>query len=241
MSALPAARQVRLLQLASPALPIGGYSYSGGLEWAIESGMVTGVDSAREWIADVLALTLASFEAPLMLEAMRALKPAAAACPQAREHAVAALDEQALAARETAELRLESEQMGYSLMQWLAAVSPAEQAVGLEPSAGAPQAPQRHSLAVAWARAAVRLELEPRDAALGLLWTFVENQVMVLMKALPLGQMAAQRLLFELGPEIERAADQALRLPREHWSSAAPGLAIASMRHETQYSRLFRS
>jgi len=232
MSVRPAA-SLALLQLASPALPIGGYSYSAGLEWGIESGAVRDAAGAREWIADALALTLASFEGPLARDAMRA----AARLPDAdAADALVALNETAIAARETAELRLESEQMGYSLGRWLATVCPDAHGDALLATRLSPLA-----MPVAWAIAATRLGLPERDALLGLFWAFAENQAMVLMKAVPMGQIAAQRLLRALAPDLEAAVGRALALPRDAWSSAAPGLAIASARHETQYSRLFRS
>jgi len=228
-----AAASIALLQLASPALPIGGYSYSTGLEWGVDSGAVRDEARAREWIADVLALSLASFEGPIARDAMRA----AARLPDpGAAHVLAELNATAIAARETAELRLESEQMGYSLGRWLEAVCPEPDGrtaavAGLSPLA----------MPVAWALAATRLGLGERDALLGLFWAFVENQAMVLMKAVPMGQIAAQRLLRSLAPDLQAAVERALVLPRDAWSSAAPGLAIASARHETQYSRLFRS
>ena len=228
-----AAASIALLQLASPALPIGGYSYSTGLEWGIDSGAVRDEARAREWIADVLALSLASFEGPIARDAMRA----AARLPDPEAaHALAELNETAIAARETAELRLESEQMGYSLGRWLEAVCPEP---GGRTAVVATLSPL--SMPVAWALAATRLGLGERDALLGLFWAFVENQAMVLMKAVPMGQIAAQRLLRALAPDLQAALDHALALPRDAWSSALPGLAIASARHETQYSRLFRS
>jgi urease accessory protein len=244
----------RLLQLASPALPIGGYSYSTALEWGIESGEVKDAATALAWIDDALSLTLAAFEAPLMVAALRqarrattgsaAASPASPVAPVPTIAAVAAspadrlvdLNALAIASRETVELRLESEQMGYSLGQWLDA---AFEAPG--PDAALRSRLKPLSLPVAWALAAMRLDLGERDAAVGLLWAFAENQVMVMMKALPMGQMAAQRLLLALGPRVEAAADRALALDEHEWSSSAPALAIASMRHETQYSRLFRS
>jgi urease accessory protein len=234
MSVRPAT-SLALLQLASPALPIGGYSYSAGLEWGIESGAVRDAAQAREWIADALALALASFEGPLMCAALRAAR-GAGSLDDAALATLAGLNAATLAARETEELRLESEQMGYSLGRWLEAVClrPADDA-----AISARLAPL--SLPVAWALAAARLGLDERDALLGLFWTFAENQAMVLMKALPMGQIAAQRMLRELAPDIEAAIERALALPEDGWSSAAPLLAVASARHETQYSRLFRS
>lgn len=243
--ALMTRRSAALLQLASPALPIGGYSYSTGLEWGIESGQVKDEAGAREWVADALALTLARFDGPLMLAALRqarTLHPvdvqdaADSADTDERFEQLAALNAKAIAARETAELRLESQQMGYSMARWFEAVCPDPRTDARLIARLAPL-----SLPVAWAVAAARLALSDEDALLGFVWAFVENQVMVLMKAMPMGQIAAQRLLRSLGPEIDQAIDAALSLTEHDWSSAAPLLAIASARHETQYSRLFRS
>ena len=234
---------IALLQLASPALPIGGYSYSGGLEWGIDSGLVRDEAGALEWVGDALSLGQASFDGPLMLAALRAARHLGDAGDiddaQDAQDALATLvrlNAAALAARETAELRLESEQMGYSLGRWLAAVCPRAADDALIAARLSPL-----SLPVGWAIAAQRLALSDRDALLALFWTFTENQAMVLMKAVPMGQIAAQRLLRTLGPTIDAAIERALALPPADWSSAAPLLAVASARHETQYSRLFRS
>ncbi|HVL57315.1 MAG TPA: urease accessory UreF family protein [Burkholderiaceae bacterium] len=226
----------RLLQLSSPALPIGAYSYSSGLEAAIDGGVVHDETSARQWVVDALQLAVGAFDAPLMVAAYRAWS----AQPACEPHALRALNAQALAARESAELRLETEQMGFSLGRWIADVcagelapTPAQRAAleSLDPPA----------LPLAWALAAQRLGVTQAEAAESFLWSFAENQAMVLIKALPIGQIAAQRLLLALGPQVADVARRACELPPELWSSAAPGLAIASMRHETQYSRLFRS
>jgi urease accessory protein len=230
-----AARTVALLHLASPALPIGGYSYSTGLEWGVESGAVADEASATAWIADALALALASFEGPLLRDALSAAR----ALPDAGARAtLEALDAEALAARETEELRLESAQMGYSLARWIEAVCP-DPATAADASAAGAFVPR--SLPVAWALAAARLGLDAREALLAFFWAFAENQAMVLMKAVPMGQVAAQRILRALVPAIAQAVGRALATARDDASSAAPGLAIASSRHETQYSRLFRS
>jgi urease accessory protein len=231
--------RIALLQLASPALPIGGYSYSSGLEWAIESGQTKDEDSAREWIADALELLLARFDVPLMGAAL-ALLDQPGRCSGGIDDAtlahLAALNAEAIASRETRELRQESAQMGYSLGRWLTAVVP-------DPATDARVTERLTplSLPLAWALAAHRLGLDGPSAALAMLWSFVENQIMVLMKALPMGQIVAQRLLRSLAPNIESALQTALELPRTEWSSAAPLLAVASSHHETQYSRLFRS
>jgi urease accessory protein len=212
-------RLARVLQLASPALPIGAYSYSSGLESALDEGLVHDDDSAFEWIADALELVQARHDAAIVAAAARTTD-----IDELRE-----LDVLVLAGRETAELRLEAEQMGYSLGQWMEQVVPGG------------ESPVAASAPVVFGMAAARLGLSPRTAAASWLWGFAENQVMVLIKAMPIGQVRGQRLLWRLGVVVARAAAQAARLPRDAWSNAMPGLAIASMRHEEQYSRLFRS
>jgi len=220
------------LQLCSPALPIGGFSYSSGLESALDSGQVHDQDSAQLWIRDALMLGLARFEAPLLARACGCVDDTGLCL----HDPLCAMNERAIASRETAEMRAESLQMGHSLGRWLQAVSP--DPVQDEWIA---QHLQPLSLPVAWALAARRLALPVEEAVLSWLWSFAENQVAVLMKAMPMGQMAAQRLLRSLWPDLLRARDLALQTEPSSWSSALPLLAVASSRHETQYSRLFRS
>ncbi|EJL98964.1 urease accessory protein UreF [Pseudomonas sp. GM102] len=218
-----------LLRLASPQLPIGGYSYSQGLEMAVDNGRVDDPDSARRWISDQLLLNLARFEAPLLL----------AHCTAAAEENWAELlqhCEEHRASRETRELHQESRQMGYSLKQLLNGL----------PELDAParafldQCPEPH-LALGWALAARAWQISPQDALAAWLWSWLENQLAVLMKTLPLGQQAAQRLTSELLPLLQQAQQDATRINPEHSGSAAFGLSLACMAHERQYSRLFRS
>ena len=219
----------RLLQLASPALPVGAYSYSQGLEWAIESGDVTNSATAQRWIEDHLSLVLSRFEAPLY-----------AACFDAWQREVAPevgrLNAEFIAARESAEPRAETLQVGFSYAAWCREVAPVTDAQrAMLASLDRTCAPVAASLAAAASGVSVR------DGLLAYLFGFAENQVMVLAKALPMGQIAAQKLLFLLGDAVTTAVDSALVLDEADWSSATPWLAIAQMKHETQYSRLFRS
>ena len=218
-----------LLRLASPQLPIGGYSYSQGLEMAVDNGRVNDAGSARRWISDQLLLNLARFEAPLLL----------AHCVAASEKHWGELlqrCEEHRASRETRELHQESRQMGYSLQQLLNGL----------PELDAParafleQRPEPH-LALGWALAARAWNISPQDALAAWLWSWLENQLAVLMKTLPLGQQAAQRLTSELLPLLQQAQHDATHLNPEHIGSAAFGLSLACMAHERQYSRLFRS
>ncbi|MES2818540.1 MAG: urease accessory UreF family protein [Pseudomonadota bacterium] len=218
-----------LLRLASPQLPIGGYSYSQGLEMAVEQGLVHDPVTAQAWIADQLLLNLARFEAPLLLAHCEAA--VAADWPLLRQ-----LAEQHRASRETRELQQESRQMGYSLQQLLSGLPELDEAAR-ELFAALPEP----GLAVAWALAARAWQIAPQDALAAWLWGWLENQLAVLMKTLPLGQQAAQRLTSALLPRLEQARQQATATTPEHWGSAAFGLALASMAHERQYSRLFRS
>ena len=219
----------QLLRLASPQLPIGGYSYSQGLEMAVDSGLVQDPDSARRWIADQLLLNLARFEAPLLLAHCRA----AAVADWDR---LTDLAERHRASRESRELALESRQMGYSLKQLLEGLPELDEAARTFLNTQA-----ELGLAPAWALAARTWNISAEDALAAWLWGWLENQLAVLMKTLPLGQQAAQRLTSELLPLLEQARHQAITLEPEHWGSAAFGLALASMAHERQYSRLFRS
>lgn len=218
-----------LLRLASPQLPIGGYSYSQGLEMAVDNGRVSDAASARRWISDQLLLNLARFEAPLLL----------AHCHAAAQQdwaQLAKLCEEHRASRETRELYQESRQMGYSLQQLLNGLPELDDAArGFLEQRGEPH------LALGWALAARAWSISPADALAAWLWSWLENQLAVLMKTLPLGQQAAQRLTSELLPLLQQAQQDAARIDPNHFGSAPFGLSLACMAHERQYSRLFRS
>lgn len=207
-------RLAKLLQLASPALPVGGYSYSGGLEAAIEAGLVKDATSAQRWIEDVMAHSVARLDAPCLLRMMQDAK---------------LWNARFLASRETAELRAETVQMGYSLNRLL-------------PDLGiAPLDLEEPSFPAAYAQAVRAWGIAPREALVAYLWSWAENQVMAALKAVPLGQTDGQRILLALGARLEAIADEAEAMADEDIGSFAPGLAILSSQHETQYSRLFRS
>jgi len=218
-----------LLRLASPQLPIGGYSYSQGLEMAVEQGRVHDPVSAARWINDQLLLNLARFEAPLLL----------AHCLAAAQEDWGTLQQfcdQHRASRETRELHQESRQMGYSLQQLLTGLPELD-----EPARHFLVQQREPHLALGWALAARAWGISPQDALAAWLWSWLENQLAVLMKTLPLGQQAAQRMTSELSPSLQLAQRHASNLDLSHMGSAAFGLSLASMAHERQYSRLFRS
>ncbi|WP_061290159.1 urease accessory protein UreF [Azotobacter vinelandii] len=218
-----------LLRLASPQLPIGGYSYSQGLELAIERGLVCDPPTARRWLEDQLLLNLARFEAPLLLAQCRA-------AADGDWTALEALAERHRASRETRELHLESRQMGFSLRQLLEDLPELD-----EPSRAVFARLVEPGLAPAWALAARAWGIAPEDALAAWLWSWLENQLAVLMKSLPLGQQAAQRLTSALLPALGQAQRTACAHAPDDWGTVAFGLTLASMAHEWQYSRLFRS
>ena len=214
----------RLLQLASPTLPVGAFSYSQGLEAAIEAGLVNDAATAQCWIEDVLELSIAGMDAPVLLRLCNAWRDGS-------EERARQWNELLLASREAAELRAETVQMGYSLVRLLTDLR--------EPHGF--QSWDEVSFPAAFAFCSVRFGIEPHDALIAYLWSWVENQVIAAVKAVPLGQTAGQRMLLTLGPRIVAQAERARGLPDEAIGGMAPGLAILSSRHETQYSRLFRS
>jgi urease accessory protein len=226
----------RLLQLASPLLPVGAFSYSQGLEAAVEDGSVRDPAAAKRWILDCLELGLARFEAPIVMRLQ-------AAWASRDPDGVHRWNTRFLASRESAELHAETVQMGYSLRRLLldleangsgdAAFSAADLEVlsNIDPL----------SYPAAFSFAAARWGIAPRDALTAYLWSWTENQVSAALKAVPLGQVAGQGILIAAQDAVTRAAANADRIADEDLANLLPALAIASARHETQYSRLFRS
>ncbi|MDO9073464.1 MAG: urease accessory UreF family protein [Rubrivivax sp.] len=216
--------------LASPALPVGGFSYSEGLEAAVEGKLVTDEAQASDWLSGQLQLTLARSDLPALAQAHAAWLAHETAQAQA-------VNTWLRCTRESAEFRAQAEQMGRSMLDWLRngpnATDPRLAALATLPPA--PLWP------TAFALAAVLAGATPRDTLLAFAWGWAENMAQAAMKAVPLGQAAAQRVLSRLAAELPAVVDQALSLPAEGRQAYAPMLAILSAQHETQYSRLFRS
>ena len=226
-------RLVALLQIASPMLPVGAYAYSQGLERAVEDRIVTDAPSARRWILDSLEGPLAHWEAPLLSRLV-------AACNADDAATFAHWNARFVASRETAELRAETLQMGGSLATWMRAVAAGGDGIVAQARDGFPP-PSRWSFPAAFAHCADTLSIATEDALAAYLWSWIENQVAAAMKAVPLGQVAGQRLLIGSHDAIAAAVNAARRLGDDALWSSSPGLALASARHESQYSRLFRS
>lgn len=224
---------LRLMWLASPALPVGGFSYSEGLEAAVEAGRVGAEAQAGDWLLDQLRLGLARADLPVTAQAFEAWKSW-----QAGDAArVTAMNDWVRTTRETAEMRLQAEQMGRSLVEWLRnGEQGADPRVALCGAlAPAPTWP------VAFALAAALTGAGARDALIAFAFGWAENMVQAAMKAVPLGQLSAQRMLVRLADAIPPAVEQALALPDGDRQAFTPMLAVLSAQHETQYSRLFRS
>ena len=225
---MPASTLLQLMWLASPALPVGGFSYSEGLEAAVDGGSVAGEAQAGDWLLDQLWLGLARADLPVLADALQAWT---------RNDVVriAALNDWALATRETAELRRQAEQTGRSLVEWMrnrGADPRLDALAGLRPAPAWP---------VAFALAAAQAGAGPRDALLAFAFGWAENMAQAAIKTVPLGQNGGQRVLERLAAAIPHAVDHALALPEDERQSSSPMLAVLSARHETQYSRLFRS
>lgn len=213
---------LRLLWLSSPALPIGAYAYSRGLELAVEAGWVTDADTAADWIGGVLARSVATLDAPVLARLFDAFL-------DDDPTRVAHWDDFLCAARETREALLEDLQLGLSLRKVLREASVPE-----------PVRPPR-SYAAAFARACAHFGIGRDEALLGYLFAFVEGQVTAAIKLVPLGQTSGQAVLARLMARVPTVAAEAGRLCDDELGSHAPGLALASALHETQYTRLFRS
>ncbi len=226
---LAPASLLQLIWLASPALPVGGYSYSEGLEAANEAGSVHDEASASSWLIDQLHLALGRSELPLLAQAIAAWVAHDAA-------RIVALNEWALATRETIELRRQAEQVGRSMHEWLRQRAPGDtRLANLAKLAPAPAWP------IAFALAAAQSGADARDALLAFGFGWAENMVQAALKAMSLGQSGGQRILAKLAVELPAVVEAALALPDAEPQSFTPMLAILSSQHETQYSRLFRS
>jgi urease accessory protein len=219
---------MQLMWLASPALPIGGFSYSECLEAAVDSALAATESEASTWLVDQLHLTLARSDLPAVAQGIAAWR--AGDMPR-----VTHLNAWVLQTRESAELRAQTEQMGKSLLEWLKNHTTAtpEQIAAL--AAETPTYPLAYALAASATQAPVR------ECLLAYAFGWAENMTQAAIKSVPLGQSAGQRILSTLAAEIPAAIDHALKVTDDSRQAFTPMLAILSSQHEVQYSRLFRS
>ena len=219
---------LRLLQLASPALPVGGFSYSEGIEAAVAHQLVRDEASAQTWLVDHLHLVQSRSELPVIAQAIPAWQ-------RHDEQQLKNLNDWVIQTRESFEMRLQTEQMGRSLLIWLRNQADAEPLRMRTCEELPPTWPLAFALALSTHDIPVRQGLVA--AAFG----WAENMVQATIKAVPLGQLSGQRILAALATEIPSAVDHAMQVTTENRQAFSPRLAILSARHETQYSRLFRS
>ncbi len=216
----------RLLHLVSPSLPTGAFAYSQGLEWAVEAGWVGDGPGLRAWLTDLLHHAMVYVDIPLF-------KRMSGACRTENEERLAAWCSQLLACRETRELRMEETDRGGAMVRLLQGLEVPfstrwEKTVGKSQLAG-------------FALAAAHWDIPVPEAAAGYVWSWLENQVLAGIKAIPLGQTEGHRILMQLGSTVPETVDRGLRVEDGDIGSASPALALASSLHEIQYTRLYRS
>ncbi len=225
IEAMPHIRLLRLMQLASPTLPVGAFAYSQGLEWAVQAGWLTQARETGDWIEGLLTHGLARFEVPVFSRLYAAWR-------NRQEETYEAWNRYLLAGRGSAELQREELHMGQALKRLL------EQ---LQPEGRIARTCAGPTFVAMFAAAASNWEIALQPACSGLLWSWCENQVAAAVKLVPLGQTDGQRILMRLAEVIPEAVRMGLALPDEAIGAAAPALTMACALHETQHTRLFRS
>jgi urease accessory protein len=217
---------LKLLQLSSPALPVGAYSYSEGLEWLVDSGKIRTVAELEHWLVQEVRYGAVRLEAAIVLRSYQAT--------QVKQwQRLQSWNQWLSAARETEELRSQSWQMGRSLLRLFQDLHPEF----LLP----PSLEKECNFAIGFGLVAAAWEIELEGMLLGYLHSWATNLINAGIKLVPLGQTAGQRLLLQLQPTLEQGFQEILTLQDQELESCGWGLALSSMAHETQYSRLFRS
>ena len=217
---------LRLLQLVSPGLPIGMYSYSQGMESAVEDGWIKNSEDTREWLSGILQNGFTHIDLPILDRLYTAWE-------NGDPSAIHYWSQLLIAYRETAELRLEDRHSGQALARLITSLGFAEmQSWSRHPDA---------TLAGLFSFIAVKWQIPRRQVLIGYCWSWLENQVLCAVKLVPLGQVAGQQLLINLTDAIPALVEQALLLEDKDLGGSAFSFALASSRHEMQYSRLFRS
>jgi urease accessory protein len=237
---LPAPSLLQLMWLASPALPIGGFSYSEGIEAGVDSAYIATFREANDWLVDQLDLTLARADLAVVAKAISAWRRGDLA------H-INELNDWVLQTRETSELRLQSEQMGRSMLDWLRkqpsfhATFHDEQVFSLIDRTPTSDFLKSPTYPLVFALAASSTQANVRDCLMSFAFGWAENMTQAAVRAVPLGQTDGQRILANLADSIPATVDAAIRLQDSERQAFSPMLAILSSQHETQYTRLFRS
>ncbi|EOZ4665579.1 urease accessory protein UreF [Proteus mirabilis] len=217
---------LRLYQLVSPSLPVGAFTYSQGLEWAIEKGWVCSAETLSDWLSAQMTGTLATLELPILRQLQTSLA-------KGDSDTVKYWCDFMVASRETKELRQEERQRGIAFARLLPQL-------GIELDDTLQQRVKQTQL-MAFALATVHWHIDSEKLCCAYVWGWLENTVMSGVKLVPLGQSAGQKMLFALAEQIPAIVELSAHWPQEDIGSFTPAQVIASSRHETQYTRLFRS
>ena len=218
--------RLRLLHLVSPSLPIGAFTYSQGLEWAIECGWVKGAADLSKWISHLLETSMTHLEIPLMARLYQA-------CAECDTESLAHWSRYLIACRETRELRQEERNRGRALAALLPALS--------VPVASENLAQLKTCQLAGFAHAAHYWQITLHNAAEGFLWGWLENITLAGVKIIPLGQTDGQKIIAALAAIIPEAVEIGLKVHDDAIGASCPAQSIASSLHETQYSRIYRS
>ncbi len=214
-----------LLQLISPSLPIGGYTWSQGIEWAVEAGWIGDATELQAWLEGLMHTSLHYLELPLLKRMLGAWS----------HDDLAWLDElnqRLIASRETHELRLEETSRARAFCDLL---------LSLQPDAAEFERHLRRSQLACFSFACHRWGIDYARAGQGLAMSWLENLVLSAVKIVPLGQTAGQQVIFDLGTQIPALVTSAGQVDDDQVGASSMAMAIASANHETQYTRLFRS
>jgi len=215
---------LRLLQLSSATLPVGAFSFSQGLEYAIDQQWLNSVEDIYNWLEVSLLESMAYLDVPVLLRMKRANK-------NNDPGVFSYWSNYLLASRESSEMLMAEKNMGVAMFRLL-------KNLDLDISDFIPDTP---SFLAGYALASSQWELSDQQSMQGYLWSWLENQVSAASKLLPMGQTQSQKMLLGVSTKIPKAMNIANTLGDEDIGSSLPKMAMASAWHETQYSRLFRS
>lgn len=217
---------LRLLQLVSPSLPVGAFTYSQGIEWCVEAGWVKDAETLQRWLSDLLDTGIAQMELPVLLRMMQAWE----------SDDIASLEhwcELSIASRETFELRMEERNRAVAMFRLLSSLE--------MPGTEHHESILKSCQAASYSYACVAWDISPHQACLGYVWSWLENLVIAAVKLVPLGQTDGQKVLMKLSSQVSDVIEYARQQSDDEIGTSNPALAIASAQHETQYTRLFRS
>ena len=223
---IPDLALLRLIYLVSPSLPVGSFTYSQGIEWAVECGWISTADELESWLENLLHSGVTYLEVPLLSRMYRAIE-------QESEDDLRYWIDYLNASRETAELLQEEKNRGRAMADLLIALDVALAAKWK------PLLAQNQS--AAFALAAVHWQIPLSQAAYGYVWSWLENLVLAAVKIIPLGQTQGQQILHRMTAQLPDVVAGGLAVADDEIGASSPALAIASSQHETQYTRLFRS